>query len=345
MPEEIIVKPMEEDVVPHDVFASTDYQEWRDAMSQLYLPTLDAAADEPFRAEVNGFLLGAGTLGRCASVQQAFSRSRTQIGRDGVDNYMIQIFLKGRCHARTARGDVILDAGDICIFDNAEPLDTVNEEFDLMALAVPRDRLAPLLREPDGLHYRRVRRDTPLARLFRTHVLDVYRMAPAIRAEDGPQVFSALVHFLAAVINNGRELSDEQTSLLQQSVLQEVRRHIDANLESESLTVEDIAARFGISRTRLYRHFEPYGGVAAFVRQRRLAAAYHKLTDPHALPFNNNAIAASVGFQSESAFIRAFRRRYGMTPGEARRQRHVASMSAAPSAATRYTWPAWFAGV
>ena len=62
MPEETTVKPMEEDVVPNDVFASTDYQEWRDAMSQLYLPTLDAAADEPFRAEVNGFLLGAGTL-------------------------------------------------------------------------------------------------------------------------------------------------------------------------------------------------------------------------------------------------------------------------------------------
>ncbi|MAM10994.1 MAG: transcriptional regulator, partial [Rhizobiaceae bacterium] len=91
--------------------------------------------------------------------------------------------------------------------------------------------------------------------------------------------------------------------------------------------------------------FEPYGGVAAFVRERRLAAAYHKLTDPYALPLNNNAIAASVGFQSESAFIRAFRRRYGMTPGEARRQRHVASMSAASGAPTRYTWPAWFAGV
>ncbi|MGV0818231.1 helix-turn-helix domain-containing protein [Martelella sp. AMO21009] len=345
MPEETTAKPTGEDVVPNDVFSSTDYKEWRDAMSQLYLPTLESAEDRPFRAEVNGFLLGAGTLGRCASVQQAFSRSRAQIGRDGVDNYMIQIFRKGRCHARTPRGDVILDAGDVCIFDNTEPLDTVNEDFDLMALAVPRDQLAPLLREPDGLHYRRVRRETPLARLFHTHVMDVYRMAPQIRAEDGPRVFSALVQFLAAVINNDCDLSGEQKALLRQSVLQEVRRHIDANLESENLTVEDIAARFGISRTRLYRHFEPYGGVAAFVRERRLAAAHQKLTDPRALPLNNNVIAASVGFQSESAFIRAFRRRYGMTPGEARRQRHGAAMPAAASAPTRYTWSAWFAGV
>ncbi|MBB4123830.1 helix-turn-helix domain-containing protein [Martelella radicis] len=314
-------------------------------MSQLYVPALDDPSRDPFRVEVDSFLLGAGTLGRCVSVQQAFSRSRAQIGLDGIDNYMIQIFRKGRCHARAPGGDTILDAGDICIFDNAEPLDTVNEDFDLMALAVPRDRLAPLLHDPEGLHYRCIGRNTPLARLFRSHILDVYRMAPRMRVEEGPEVFSALLQFLAAVINSGRDQTCEQKALLRQSVLQEVRRHIDTNLESDSLTVEDIASRFGISRTGLYRHFEPYGGVAAFVRQRRLAAAYQKLTDPRSEPLNNNVIAASVGFQSESAFIRAFRRRYGMTPGDARRQRHAIALPDPSGASSRYTWSEWFAGL
>jgi len=338
-------QPVSSDIIPRDFFSSTDYGRWREAMSQLYVPTLDDPSRNPFHVEVDGFLFGMGTLGRCASVQQAFSRSREQIGRDGIDNYMVQIFRKGRCHARMSGGDVILDTGDVCIFDNTEPLDTVNENFDLMALAVPREQLAPLLHDADGLHYRRVRGETPLARLFCKHVLDVYRMAPSIRIEDGPNVFSALVHFLAAVINSGGDLTREQQALLRQGVLQEVRRHIDANLESENLSVDDIASRFGISRTRLYRHFEPYGGVAAFVRQRRLAAAHQKLTDPRALPLNNNAIAASVGFQSESAFIRAFRRRYGMTPGDARRQSQTAAIPAASSASTGHSWSEWFAGV
>ncbi|WP_197489608.1 helix-turn-helix domain-containing protein [Martelella sp. AD-3] len=342
LPEETRTKPAGEDLIPRDFFSSTDYGQWREAMSQLYVPTLDQGAGDPFRVEVDSFMLGIGTLGRCMSVRQAFARSRTQIGRDGIDNYMVQIFRRGRCHARAPGGDITLDAGDICIFDNAEPLDTVNEDFDLMALAVPRNRLAPLLHDPDGLHYRRVRRDMPLARLFRSHVMEVYRMAPAMQAQDGPRVFSALVHFLAAVINGGSDLTCDQKALLRHSLMQDVRQHIDDNLESDKLTVEDIAARFGVSRTRLYAHFEPHGGVAAFVRQRRLAAAYHKLTDPLAPQPNINIIATAVGFQSESAFIRAFRRQYGMTPGEARRQRHAAAAPVTTSPATKYVWSEWF---
>ncbi|MGV0908545.1 helix-turn-helix domain-containing protein [Martelella sp. FOR1707] len=342
MPEETRTGPIGEDLIPRDSFSSTDYGQWREAISQLYVPSLDDAARRPFRVEMNSFMLGIGTLGRCTSVEQAFSRSRAQIGRDGIDNYMVQIFRTGRCHARSPGGDITLDAGDICIFDNTEPLDTINEDFDLMALAIPRSRLAPLLHDPDGQHYRRVRGDIPLARLFRSHVMDVYRMAPTMNAEDGPQVFSALVHFLAAVINGGRDLTGDQKTLLRKSLMQEVRQHIDNNLDSDKLTVEDISARFGMSRSRLYAHFEPHGGVAAFVRQRRLASAYQKLTDPLAPQPKINIVATSVGFQSESAFIKAFRRQYGMTPGEARRQPHVGAALSSNAAASKYIWSDWY---
>ncbi|MBB4123658.1 helix-turn-helix domain-containing protein [Martelella radicis] len=342
MPEETRTGPIGEDLIPRDSFSSTDYGQWREAISQLYVPTRDDAFRRPFRVDMNSFMLGIGTLGRCISVEQPFSRSRAQIGRDGIDNYMVQIFRKGRCHARAPGGDITLDAGDICIFDNTEPLDTVNEDFDLMALAIPRSRLAPLLHDPDGQHYRRVRGDIPLARLFRSHVMDVYRIAPTMKAEDGPQVFSALVHFLAAVINGGRDLTGDQKTLLRKSLMQEVRQHIDNNLDSDKLTVEDISARFGMSRSRLYAHFEPHGGVAAFVRQRRLAAAYQKLTDPLAPQPKINIVATSVGFQSESAFIKAFRRQYGMTPGEAKRQPLVGAALSPNAAASKYIWSDWY---
>lgn len=302
-------------------------------------------AEASFRVEVENYMLGLGTLGRCASVRQAFSRSKGQIGRDGIQNYMVQIFRKGRCHARAPQGDVILNTGDICIFDNSEPLDTINEDFDLMALVVPRELLAPLLHDPDGLHYGRVRRETPLARLFRSHIFDVYRMVPTMRAEDGPRVFSALIHYLAAVINGGVDLSTEQKVALRRGVVQEIQRYIDGCLENPGLTVEAISAHFRISRTRLYGYFAPYGGVAAFVQERRLAVAFLKLTDPMEPPRSINAIAGAVGFQSESAFIRAFRRRYGMTPGEARRERGKTLIVQASARPNDQQWSDWMASL
>lgn len=334
-------------VVPHSELLTTDFEQWHDAMSVLYQPDLldTGARDDPFQVRVENFMLGLGTIGRCASVRQAFRRSKTQIGQDGIQNYMIQIFRKGRCLAHAPRGDVILNTGDICIFDNAEPLDTVNEDFDLMALVVPRDLLAPLLHDPDGLHYGRVRRDTPLARLFSAHVMDLYQMAPKMRAQEGPGVFSAMVHYLAAVINGGVDLTVEQKVLLRRGILQEIQRYIDSNVEDPDLTVERIAARFGISRTRLYGYFEAYGGVAAFVQQRRLAIAFQKLTHPMEPRNSINAIAASVGFQSESAFIRAFRRQYEKTPGEARREGMKTRLIWTPAQSNDRQWSDWIAAL
>lgn len=293
-------------------------------MSILYTPSLDRyEAGEGFYAMVDGYMLGAATLNRCASVRQGFSRTKEQIGRDGIQNYMIQIFRKGRCHAHTRHGELVMRSGDICIFDNTQPLDTVNDDFDLLALVVPRERLAPLLHDPDGVHYGCVRKDNPLARLFRSHLAELYRSAPTMRTEHAAGILSSLIHFLATVINGGLDLTREHNAPIRHDLIQRVRRHVDANLESGQLQVADLATGFGISRTRFYSLFEPHGGVAAYVQRRRLAVAYARLTDPLEPRLSINAIAASVGFQSESAFIRAFRRRYGMTPGAARRGKGV----------------------
>jgi AraC family transcriptional activator of mtrCDE len=47
----------------------------------------------------------------------------------------------------------------------------------------------------------------------------------------------------------------------------------------------------------------------------RMEAAWRKLAST---PTTLEHIAAEVGFRSESAFSRAFRRRFGIPPGEAR---------------------------
>ncbi|HVZ15249.1 MAG TPA: helix-turn-helix transcriptional regulator [Bauldia sp.] len=92
------------------------------------------------------------------------------------------------------------------------------------------------------------------------------------------------------------------------------------NLASHDLTPGAVALRHGITPRYLNLLFEPEGiSFSEFVLAQRLAEARRLLLDPRNAARRISAIAYDVGFGDLSHFNRSFRRRFGMTPGEARR--------------------------
>jgi len=87
---------------------------------------------------------------------------------------------------------------------------------------------------------------------------------------------------------------------------------------AKSWTLDALAAKANASRATLVRLFQKTTGMAPleFLTELRLGLARNKLANTH-LPLAE--IAAEIGYQSESAFSRAFSRRFGQPPGEARR--------------------------
>ncbi|MEP5051186.1 MAG: helix-turn-helix transcriptional regulator, partial [Alloalcanivorax venustensis] len=81
-----------------------------------------------------------------------------------------------------------------------------------------------------------------------------------------------------------------------------------------------LCRRFGLSRTRLYRLFEPFGGVAGYIREQRLDRAFRELAERDLGQRRLVEVALECGFDSQSHFCRLFRQRFGMTPGEAMEQ-------------------------
>ena len=85
------------------------------------------------------------------------------------------------------------------------------------------------------------------------------------------------------------------------------------------LTLVAMAARQHVTPRYVQLLFESEGTTfSEFVLEQRLARAYRMLGDPRYAAATIIAIAFAAGFGDVSYFNRAFRRRYGATPSDAR---------------------------
>lgn len=82
-------------------------------------------------------------------------------------------------------------------------------------------------------------------------------------------------------------------------------------------TLDALATEARVSRATLVRIFRKAAGLAplAFLSELRLELARHRLASTNV---RLASLAAEVGYESESSFARAFRRRFGMSPGKSR---------------------------
>jgi AraC family transcriptional regulator len=86
----------------------------------------------------------------------------------------------------------------------------------------------------------------------------------------------------------------------------------------EPLTIDLIAAKVGVSRYHVNRIFHAATGflLGEFIQRRRLEQAYTLLSDTRAEIIE---VALRVGYESHSAFSRAFLKAFGRNPNEVRR--------------------------
>jgi AraC-like DNA-binding protein len=103
--------------------------------------------------------------------------------------------------------------------------------------------------------------------------------------------------------------------------LQAIKADVRANLERGDLSVATAAAWHRLPVRYVQRLFEAEGVTfTEFVLAERLARAYRLLMDRRNANLKISALAISAGFGSLSYFNEAFRRRFGMSPSDARAQ-------------------------
>ena len=245
----------------------------------------------------------------------ALHRSARQVGHDGHDHFVIHLS-RHPIRAEAADLAVLVPAGAISVNDLSRCMRReAAPETGSIAARVPRDLLREAIGDCDGFHGRILAAGAGV--LLSAHLRQLVEQAATIPADAAPDVARATAYLLAACLRPTGSTLGEARPAIEAAKLARARSYIDAHLGRPELTPDLVGRAVGLSRSALYRAFEPVGGVSAYIWSRRLRAVCSALLDQD----DRRAVAQigyAFGFTSSSHLSRAFRREFGVSPRDIR---------------------------
>ncbi|MGX1317340.1 AraC-like DNA-binding protein/mannose-6-phosphate isomerase-like protein (cupin superfamily) [Bradyrhizobium sp. USDA 377] len=249
-----------------------------------------------------------------------YDRTPAHIARGGMDHYHITLCLEGEMRFSSGRREVTLGPGDIVLLDMGQPNRTVlrggGSRTRLRAIILQRAMLAPRLAHPDSATAVLLPSDHPHARLLASHYAAL-ALPPEPEAGNVEVTVEAIADLMAAAAGGTADIAAGVERAERHLYLAMIKRHIASHL-SDALTADELCRQFQISRASLYRLFEADGGLAHYVGEQRLNLALRLMISPAWQDKRLIDLAVELRFSSDSTFIRAFRRKFGLTPGELR---------------------------
>ena len=288
-----------------------------DAFRAWFDPVFDFEVEDPrqFVATSEVWPLGNFALGIMQAPGLRVTRTVSLIRRNPVDHWSIAVGQQQRaCAAKGTEFDV--PGGVAFVTTLGEEINSVRPADRSLQLYLPRDQfrdLAPVLDRAVGRPL-----DDAMGRLLAEFLRLLSRNVAGLSQADLPHLQNAVSGMVLACIAPSvehHELAAAQVALTRRET---IIRIVEANLENPSLDVAFICRSAGMSRSQIYRIMEESGGIAHYIQKRRLRRAHAELSK-----FSNlnsiAAIAQSLAFNDPSSFSRSFKREFGLTPVEARR--------------------------
>jgi len=284
-------------------------------------PSLDVRFNEGalgFAAEREVISFGPFVMTRVVADSATAIRTRHHVRRDGLDHWCFNLTVRGDRRFRWDRGDRCLSvpAGQLHVQALDEAYWGFREHTEWIGVFFARDSLPGLSVHLDAT------RDHPRAdarsRMLAEYLATLWPILPALAPEEHARVAEATTAMITACVCGTSDMMARAQPYLQAHQRARALAEIRRNLGSPRLTPQFVGRALGMSRSQLYRAFEPAGGVASTIQQERLKAAGRLLRQPDEARSIVD-IGEAVGLFDPSSFTRLFRRNFGVTPTEWRR--------------------------
>ncbi|QLH71669.1 helix-turn-helix domain-containing protein [Rhodopseudomonas palustris] len=250
-------------------------------------------------------------------------RSNATIEHDQLDHFAVTFFAAGGATAGAEHISIDTSQGDVVFTDLSRTvtlqLAILQSISEAITLWIPRYRFQGSISTENDLHGIVLKGDTAAGRMLGYCLQCLSDQTHSLTSDHFDSLADGLIELAANAVRTipqaqlaprvGRPLASFVT----------IRRYIERNLASPFLDANFIAVNFGLSRSSVYRLFEPVGGIASYIRKARLQKTWVEIVTPELADQRIAQIAHRYGFSNLGTFNRLFRNAYGISPGDARK--------------------------
>lgn len=298
------------------------FEAWR---SMLGVSHEIGAEPGSFSGTVRSTLLGGMIVHVMDATPQSTGRDTRRIRLDGLEHFVLHV---ASTASRAEAGDteLAIPAYGISVSDLSRPSRrSVIPERNSIIVSLSRDLVSAAHGATDLLHGHILEQGA--GALLGAHLRSLAEHAASVDEAAAAAIARGTAQLLAACIDPTRDRLERARSQVESATLGRARRYIGANLQRADLSPETVMRAVAVSRSTLFRLFEPFGGVARYVTAERLKAARRVLAGPDGHR-RISEIARHCGFASDAQFSREFKRSFGMSPTDYRQLAPAAGLYA-----------------
>ena len=295
---------------------------WRDHVGRILDSHITRSqVANGFRGEIDAYVLPDMVYLDSRTDPLIQARTGARISTDTMRDFVFHVAAQGMMETRVDRdmhrGGAPQFGPGILALDMAQPMRMVRPtRARVLAFFVPRSLVEAEIADAAAIHGCVIGYGSPLTRLILDQLLVLCHSLPTLSAHEAAQTIRSCCHLIIAAFNKRQVLGERARAAGRAALQNQVQRFILANLHNPDLSPQTILQRFALPRPTMYRMFESEGGLATYIRHRRLWEAATELVQHPDMAVVE--VGYGLGFNSAPDFARAFRRAFGVPPREFR---------------------------
>jgi AraC-like DNA-binding protein len=291
------------------------YESWRKSFSSMLEFGECRDASRGFEGKQTVWDLGSLAFSRIRTSALEFASIPGHTRREALDHWTLTVPLNGSISTVGPAGSFQGGAGIVQVHALGRGFEGNVTDSEMLVLFVPRDFDPEVAYVLSASEFSVV--DTTMGRLLSDYFIGLAKRLPAVDLENLPELVGATRAMIRACLLPSQGNIEEARAPIARVLLEKARRIMQSRLFDPSFNANVLRRDLAISRTGLYRMFEPFGGVMHYLQHQRLLDAHAALADP-----NDKRriveIAEQRCFSDGAEFSRAFKREFGYTPSEVR---------------------------
>lgn len=300
--------------------------------------TLEELSPEPFEGNFSYTSIGDLTFCRL-SASSPHRVSRTQSVAAGDDRPFLKAVLqtRGRSVLSQSGRTTSLHPGEWTVYDAGAPYSVaLSADGEFSMLLVPRSKVASRSLDLRSLVLRPFPADRGLGKLIWNligNTVDQILELPSRSSFDLGEIVAQLTRL---ALFDSLSVEDRETAAIgfhSRDMLRErVKGYISAHLRDTELSIDKIAAEARCSKRYLHMIFRPEEvSISDYILKARLERCRADLLSSACAHRSITEIAYSWGFNNSNHFSRSFRRQFGVTPRDLRRNPSQRTVPLSPS--------------